>query len=107
MSVAGSVEKAKADLEKIKRQWNLDWMEATQSFEIAKSRLRSLEQIGLPSSRRAYDASIIAYEVGELGVTDLLASFLEKQEAELDYLEAQRELWRWKTRIDILKASQY
>lgn len=105
-SAAGSVEQAEADLERVKRKWNLDWVEATKSFELAKSRIRSLEQIGLPSSRRAYGASIKAYEIGELGVTDLLASFLEKQASELDYLEAQRELWWWRTRIDILRATQ-
>ena len=105
MSAAGSVEKAKADLEQARRRWHLDWMEATQSFEIAKSRMRSLEQIGLPSSGRAYSASIMAYEVGELGVTDLLASFSEKQAVELDYLDAQREFWWWRTRIDVLKAT--
>lgn len=106
MSAAGSVEQAEADLERVRRKWHLDWLEATQLFELAKSRIRSLEQIGLPSSRGAYDASIKAYEIGELGVTDLLASFLEKQESELDYLEAQRELWWWRTRIDILRATQ-
>jgi len=107
MSAAGSVEKARANLEQVKRKWHLDWLEATQSFEIANFRIKSLEQIGLPSSRGAYEASMKAYEVGELGVTDLLASFSEKQVAELDYLEAQRDLWRWKTRIDILKATQH
>jgi outer membrane protein TolC len=105
-SAAGSVEKAEAGLEGVKRKWNLEWVEAAESFELAKSRIRSLEQIGLPSSRGAYDASIRAFEIGELGVTDLLASFLEKQASELDYLEAQRELWWWRTRIDILIANQ-
>jgi outer membrane protein TolC len=106
MSAAGSVEKARANLEQVKRKWNLEWVEAIRSFEIAKFRVKSLEGLGLPASRRAYDASVKTYEVGELGVTDLLASFLEKQTFELEYLDAQRELWWWRTRIDILRATQ-
>ena len=104
MQTSGEVRRAAAELEQTRRRWSLDWIEATRAYEITQNRLRSLEQIGLPASRSAYNASMQAYRVGELGVTDLLATFLETRTAELEYLDAREEVWRWRSRLDVLAA---
>ncbi len=101
---SGVVERAKAEVEQAQRQWQIDWLRTSRSFENAKRRFRSLEEIGLPAARRAYNAALRSYEVGKLGVTDLLATFLETQEAEREYLEVQREIWQWRTQIEVLSA---
>jgi len=102
----GTAQRAEAEVEQALRQWQLGWLRATHSFENAKRRRHSLEEIGLPAARRAYNASLSSYEVGKLGVTDLLATFLETQAAEREYLEVLREIWQWRTRLEVLLAGQ-
>jgi|GEM_PF-4422281 len=102
----GAVQQATAEAEQAWRHWQIGWFRATRSFENTKRRLQSLGEIGLPAARRAYHASLRAYEVGRLGVTDLLATFLETQAAEREYLEVTRELWHWRTRVEVLLAGQ-
>ncbi|OGC90436.1 MAG: hypothetical protein A2W25_13575 [candidate division Zixibacteria bacterium RBG_16_53_22] len=104
LKAKGALAQVEAEQELTRREWNLSITEAQESYEIATRRLRSFEEISLPASRRAYNASVRSYEVGELGVSDLLSSFLQERTVEIDYLSALGEAWRWKTRIEILTA---
>ena len=104
LNARGTFAQAEAERELTRREWNLGFFEAQESYEIATQRLKSYEQIILPASRRAYSASVRSYEVGELNVTDLLSSLLQERSVEIDYLNAIREAWQWKTRFDVITA---
>ncbi|MDI6809111.1 MAG: TolC family protein [Candidatus Eisenbacteria bacterium] len=100
----GESEKALASSESARREWATRWTEASLSLDAALNTLGNFEGSALPVSRRALRAAIRSYEVGEVGITDLLSSFIQEQGVELGYLDAIENAWHWRTQLDILTA---
>jgi cobalt-zinc-cadmium efflux system outer membrane protein len=103
----GNAEQSAALAEKTRRDWNSDWTEAAGSYSLSRQRLRDFEAITLPVSRRAFAAARRGYEVGEIGLTDLLLIFLEEQAVEMDYLDAIAKAWEWRARLEFLGAESF
>ena len=100
----GQAERASADRESARREWKTRWTEASLSLGVALKTVSDFEEMTLPVSRRTLQAAIRSYEVGEIGITDLLSSFIQERTVELEYLKVVENAWHWRTQLDILMA---